>query len=228
MLSDVLGDQLMDVVKNIRTQIDKDQSEALQNKRLSLSIAAQDRATAANDRAAAAAERAAEASENKKVNLTQLPNYTELTSLYDQYMIKGIRVNIQPLLTEGIASAVSGSTNIWGYPKLSTVIDYDDSTIPASEDVYMQYSTLRQTGAFKEHKRYFKPKCRLAGLDAGATITANTVRGANWIDTGVPTVPHYGLKVFQPGPIASGTPLVSSSIAYSVYATMYVACKNVR
>lgn len=161
-------------------------------------------------------------------NLTQLPNYTELTSLYDQYMIKGIRVNIQPLLTEGIASVLSGSTNVWGYPKLSTVIDYDDSTIPASEDVYMQYSTLRQTGAFKEHKRYFKPKCRLAGLDAGATITANTVRGANWIDTGVPTVPHYGLKVFQPGPIASGTPLVSSSIAYSVYATMYVACKNVR
>lgn len=161
-------------------------------------------------------------------NLTQLPNYTELTSLYDQYMIKGIRVNIQPLLTEGIASVLSGSTNVWGYPKLSTVIDYDDSTIPASEDVYMQYATLRQTGAFKEHKRYFKPKCRLAGLDAGATITANTVRGANWIDTGVPTVPHYGLKVFQPGPIASGTPLVSSSIAYSVYATMYVACKNVR
>ena len=67
MLSDVLGDQLMDVVTNIRTQIDKDQSEALQNKRLSLSIAAQDRATAASDRAAAAAERAAEASENKKV-----------------------------------------------------------------------------------------------------------------------------------------------------------------
>lgn len=161
-------------------------------------------------------------------NLTQLPAYTELTSLYDQYQIKGVRVNIQPLLTEGIASAVSGSTNVWGFPKLSTVIDYDDTAIPADETVYLQYGSLRQTPAFKEHKRYFRPKVKIAGADAGATITANGVRAGQWIDTGVPTVPHFGLKVFHPGPIASGTPLVSSSIAYSVYATLYVACKNVR
>jgi hypothetical protein len=56
LLSDVLGDQLMDVVKVVRTQVDKDESEAMANKRLSLSISAQDRATAAADRAASASE----------------------------------------------------------------------------------------------------------------------------------------------------------------------------
>lgn len=161
-------------------------------------------------------------------NLNQIPAASELTSLYDQYKITGIRVNIQPLLTEGIASAVSGSTLIYGFPKLSTVIDYDDSTTPANEDVLLQYGSLKQTGAFKEHKRFFKPKIRVGGLNAGAVVDPVVSQNAQWLDVGYPNVPHYGLKMFHPGPIASGTPLVSSSIAYSVYATLYIACKNVR
>lgn len=161
-------------------------------------------------------------------NLSQLPNSGEFTSLFDQYQIKGIKVKVQPLLTEGIASAVSGSTNIWGFPKLSTVIDYDDTTPPSTEDVLLQYGTLKQTPSFREHKRYFKPRVWLATLDTGSVVTASGTRANQWISTTNPQVPHFGLKIFHPGPIASGTPLVSSSIAYSMYATVYVACKNVR
>lgn len=161
-------------------------------------------------------------------SLSQVPGSTEFTTLFDQYMIKGVRVNFQPLLTEGIASSLSGSTNVWGFPKMSTVIDYDDTTVPATEDVLLQYGSLKQTGSFKEHTRYFKPKVRIASFDSGAAVTANVVKGNQWIDVANPNVPHYGLKVFHPGPIASGTPVTSSSIAYSIYATVYIACKNVR
>lgn len=161
-------------------------------------------------------------------SLNQLPGVSEFTNLYDQYKINGISVKIQPLLTEGIASAVSGTTAAWGFPKLSTVLDFDDSTNPATELVMLQYGSLKQTGAFREHKRYFKPKIRQAALDAGGAITANTVRNAGWLDVANPDVPHYGIKVYHPGPIASGTPLVSSSIAYSIYATVYFQCKNTR
>lgn len=162
------------------------------------------------------------------VNLGQLPGVTEFTSLYDQYKIKGVQFKIQPLLTEGIASVLSGSANVWGFPKLSTVIDYDDSTNPATEDVMLQYGSLKQTPAFREHKRYIKPKVKMASLDAGAVVQASAPRGSVWIDTANFNVPHYGLKVYHPGPIASGTPLVSSSIAYSVYCTLYFCCKNTR
>lgn len=163
-------------------------------------------------------------------NLAQLPAASELTSLYDQYKIMGIRVNVQPLVTEGLASPISGSALIYGYPKFSSVIDYDDVTPPADETVLMQYGSLKQTPAFKEHKRYFKPKVRMAQLDSGAVVTPGVSAKAPWIDTNYASVPHYGIKLFHPGPIASsnGTALVSSSIAYSVYATMYVACKNTR
>lgn len=161
-------------------------------------------------------------------NLNQLPGVGEFTSLYDQYKIMGIRVNCQPLLTEGIASAVSGSTLIYGFPKFSSVIDYDDTFTPASEDVLLQYGSLKQTPAFKEHKRYFKPKIRGAALDSGGVVNPATSIKAPWIDVGNPNVPHYGVKLYHPGPIASGTPLVSSSIGYSVYATLYIACKNTR
>lgn len=161
-------------------------------------------------------------------NLSQVPNSGEFTSLFDQYCIKGIKVKVQPLLTEGIASAVSGSTNVWGFPKLSTVIDYDDTTVPATEDVLLQYASLRQTGAFKEHKRYIKPKVRIASLDTGGVVSATGTKSNQWISTSTPVVPHFGLKIFMPGPIASGTPLVSSSIAYSMYATMYIACRNTK
>lgn len=161
-------------------------------------------------------------------NLNQLPAASEFTNLYDQYKISGIRVNCQPLLTEGIASAVSGSTLIYGFPKFSSVIDFDDTFTPVNEDVLLQYGSLKQTGAFKEHKRYFKPRVRGAALDSGAVVAAATSLKAPWIDMSNPNVPHYGVKLFHPGPIASGTPLVSSSIGYSVYATLYIACKNVR
>lgn len=162
------------------------------------------------------------------ISLDQLPGFTEFTSLYDQYMIKGVSMNFQPLLTEGISSVVSGSTNVWGFPKLNTVIDFDDVTPPPTENVMLQYGSLKQTPAFKEHKRYYVPKVRMAGLDTGGAVTANVVKGRQWIDVVNPSVPHYGLKAFHPGPIASGAPLTSSSIAYSVYATVYIACKNVR
>lgn len=161
-------------------------------------------------------------------SLSQLPGVTEFTNLYDQYKINGISLKIQPLLTEGISSVVSGTTNAWGFPKLSTVLDFDDSVNPATELVMLQYGSLKQTGAFKEHKRFFKPKTRVAALDAGGAITANTVSAARWLDVANPDVPHYGLKIYHPGPIASGSPLVSSSIAYSVYATVYFQCKNTR
>lgn len=162
------------------------------------------------------------------VNLAQLPGSSEFTTLYDQYKIKGAAFKIQPLLTEGIASVLSGSTNVWGFPKLSTVIDFDDVANPATEDVMLQYGSLKQTGAFKEHKRFFKPKVRLASLDTGGAIAATTPNANMWLDVANPSVPHYGLKIYHPGPIASGTPLVSSSISYSVYCTLYFCCKNTR
>lgn len=161
------------------------------------------------------------------LSLDSLPNYTEFTNLYDQYKINGIKISFVPSTNSYITSGVSGVTAPNGFSRFSSALDFDDSTTPATENVLLQYGSLRTTPGWKTHSRYFKPKIREAAVVDTTTgaLTAATVRSNVWLDCDRPDVEHYGLKVFCPMPVNT---TVSASITYSVYVTMYMAFKNVR
>lgn len=161
------------------------------------------------------------------LSLDTLPNYTEFTTLYDQYMIKGVKLSFVPSASAYMNNTLSGSPNPLGWSRFHSAIDWDDSTTPANENVILQYSTLKTTPGWKQHSRYFRPKVRQAAVIDTTTgaMRAVTANRSPWLDCDSPDVEHYGLKVFCAAPVNT---TVSTSITYSVYATVYVAMKNVR
>lgn len=163
------------------------------------------------------------------LSLDALPNYAEFTSLYDQYCIKGIKLSFVPSGNSYITSTVSGIPQAVGFSRFHSVIDYDDSSVPANENELLQYHTLKTTQGTRQHSRYFKPKVQFTVTDNDVLgTTANAAPRSNvWLDCANPTVDHLGLKVWCAAPLNTGA-LASTSITYSVYATMYLAFKNVR
>lgn len=156
-------------------------------------------------------------------NLNQLPNVSEFTNLFDQYKITGAKLSFVPGASESLYSPISGTSTANGFARFHSVIDYDDTTTPPSEDAMLQYGSLKTTGPMQTHVRYIKPKI-LHEIYRSAIATGYAPRAADWIDVGTPDVPHYGIKVWCNAP-TSGT---NTQISYTVYLTLYFACKNTR
>lgn len=158
-------------------------------------------------------------------SLSQVPNVSEFSSLFDQYKLTGVRMRITPALTQGISSPLFGTSAALGYSKVHTAIDYDDNTAPTSEDELLEYGSLKSTTAFKDHTRYIKPKL-LQQVYRSALSTSYAPKSSVYLDMATSDVPHFGLKLWVSAPnTPAGT---AGSISYKIYQTMYFTCKNVR
>lgn len=160
----------------------------------------------------------------RSFSLNDLPTVTDFTALFDMYKIYGIKLSFIPTGNSAILSAVSGNSQAIGFNRFSTTVDYDDVTPPVSEDEILQYNFLKTTAGIKPHKRYFKPKV-LTETYRSALTTAYNPGSSKWMDLSQTDVPHYGIKAYCDAPLFGG---VAASITYTVYATYYFACKNVR
>ena len=72
-------------------------------------------------------------------NLSQLPNYTDFTNLYDQYRINKIVFKIIPKFSE--ASINAGTANNANLAQIHSVIDYDDAVTPTALSDLVQYQS---------------------------------------------------------------------------------------
>lgn len=158
-------------------------------------------------------------------SLNQLPNASEFGVLFDQYKITGVKLTFTPALNDGILSPLNGTATALGYSRVHSVIDYDDSTAPSSEDQMLEYGSHKSTAPFVTHSRYIKPKV-LHEIYRSGVATAYAPRSGTYLDMVNNDVPHYGIKVWVSAPnTTAGT---ANSIAYKVYQTMYFTCKNTR
>lgn len=148
--------------------------------------------------------------------LSNLPNYTELTNLYDQYKIKSINFSIVPQVTSADANPNATAALC---PSVTSVLDFSDSTALANLNDYLQYSTYKRTAPLKTHKRFFYPKQLVYAYDA-VTATQNLADVQNkWIRSESPDIQHLGIKVYIPA-------AVNATFNYEVYATYYVLLKQ--
>jgi len=118
--------------------------------------------------------------------LDQVPNYTELTALYDQYKINAIKVHFLPEMTQNVSLAQLN--NPVAYSRIFTALDYNDASAPTTIDQLREYQSCKYTSILKQHKRYFKPRI----VDSSSVYNP----GRPWLscDNGA-SVPHFGLKV---------------------------------
>jgi len=117
--------------------------------------------------------------------LAAFNGYADYTAVFDQYRLYQIEVWVTPHQT---ADAVVGSH----HGMLCTVIDLDDSTIPASQAALMQYGNVVCSSGVQGHYRKWTPAISIAAYSGAFTSFA--VELAPWIDVASSGVQHYGLK----------------------------------
>lgn len=117
--------------------------------------------------------------------LGDLPQYTTLTSLFDQYRFEEVEFWLAPQ----VSSAPSGTSG-----QLFTVVDYDDATALTTVNQANEYTTC-VTGPLKNgHYRRIVPRMAVAAFAIGV-FTSFTNVGPQWIDAASPSVQHYGIKI---------------------------------
>lgn len=115
-------------------------------------------------------------------SLSQLPDYTEFTNLFDLYRINKIEVEWNPEYTTlSDASPLSTALNV----RFNSAIDLSNSLAPSTVGEVLQYQQLQSTGITKVHKRAWRPTVMMGDLTPCYC----------WIRTSDPNESHFGIKI---------------------------------
>lgn len=154
----------------------------------------------------------------------QLSNFQEFVDMFDRYCITGIKVNfIFPCITQTFVNGV-----IPQWPRIYTVIDYDDDSVPASIDDLREYQTCRYTQYTANkliHSVYFTPRVATPVYNGITLVPAFEVaRPKKWIDLSSTAVPHFGLKYG----IENALTLEQDKVSMLIECVMYFKTTDVR
>lgn len=167
--------------------------------------------------------------------LDMLPDYTEYTSMFDQYKIKGALYKITPYTSsvQGPYGAAATGSNQPVSCIIHSVIDADDANaLPASStglNSMREYNTYKTSNFFKNGypciNRFVYPRLATAAYGSGV-FSSYANQKPLWIDANSPQVQHYGLKwiaeVFQPD---TTTPVF---IWFKIEVKLYFECRQPR
>lgn len=160
-------------------------------------------------------------------SLDQVRASSELTALYDQYMITGVKVMFQLVtnpdsgtITNNAASA--NATNF--FPKLMYCRDYDNTTVETPNELRERNNTrLRVLEPNKIVSVFIRPALRNNIHLDGITPASSPVWN-QWLDCSATQVPYYGLKYFVDNLGHNATQSYRLRIEYQYY----MKFKNVR
>jgi len=148
----------------------------------------------------------------QQFQLSQLPNATAFTTVFDEYRIEEIEYTLQP--------RANMSTNQQQIAPVGCVLDWDDAVAPTSFDVLRQYATYRQTLGTESFVRRFQPAVSREFYNGPSLPSGQGRIMSPWIDVAFDQVPHYGLKLaISPSPVA---------VTYDVFTRFKVQLRLVR
>lgn len=159
-----------------------------------------------------------------KFRLSDTPGYTEITSLFDKYRIKGIKATFMPRVNVlRITDLGAGTTTVTTSPPIFSVIDYDDATAPTNAAQLHEYENCKVHNEFKPWSVFFRPRIAMATYGGGAFTSYGTGPAGLWIDAASPSVEYYGLKIAT-AEYAIGNNL-TNDIYWDVIFKVYIQCK---
>lgn len=147
--------------------------------------------------------------------LSDLPSYTEMTALFDQYKIDEVSMHFISQ-AGGACGPYSLST-----PDLILAVDLDDNNVPTAVNDLLQYENCQIQHANRDKHLTLKPRFATAAYSGAFTSYANN---AGWIDCASPSVQHYGVK----GCITQDSGAAGDRVAYNIYATYKISFRSIR
>jgi len=127
-------------------------------------------------------------------SLADVPNYTELSNLFDSYRLIGVQLTFRLMDNPDSSNYINSTVFTQGanfYPKLWTCIDRDDNTVPTiatiRERAHAYCKVLRPDRFIKVFVKMPAPPTQVYGGYGQGMI--------KWLRTTEPNVGHYGLKV---------------------------------
>jgi hypothetical protein len=111
-------------------------------------------------------------------------NISATSAIYDQYRILEAKIHFFP---QNTVSFYDGTDLVIERP-VFTCVDYDDSSVPATDVIVMQFDNSTVHSPYKPFYVEFKPR---VALPSGSGF-AN--QSSQWIDMNNTTVQHYGMK----------------------------------
>lgn len=143
--------------------------------------------------------------------LNMLNNYTEFTSLFDQYRLKAVSFTVIPRFTE-ISSSTPVDVGFY------SVIDRNDQTNLASVAAACEYENMKRTRLNQFHKRYLKLSTLVDTGIVGSSAVCST-KFSPWLSTANADITHLGIKT-----IADATG-IGSPLVCDIKMTVYFQCK---
>lgn len=129
--------------------------------------------------------------------LSDIPNYTDYTNLFDQYRLLEVIVSFAPYFTGNPTTNVSADyAGIIGH-----WIDYDDASLPGNLAEGQQYDSYQRNNCTEPFQRVVKPKSVQAAYAGVTPIGAYDSVYGQWHDCSNAAITnnshkieHYGLK----------------------------------
>lgn len=140
--------------------------------------------------------------------LNDIPQYTDITNLFDSYKIRKVKVDFLATVNDFSASFVD--TEI---PQVLTCIDKNTTVTLSGVDEVMAYQNCRQFGANRNFSRSFKPYYMLEGSLSTAQVFQSTSQY---------NLTHYGLQWAVP---TFDNP---DDVTIQVWVTFWIQCQTPR
>lgn len=121
--------------------------------------------------------------------ITDVPNYSDFTNLFDQFRIVKIKLDFFPRLTGNTSNALPAMYSIF-----HIAVDHTDVSTPTSVNDLFQYDNHKTVQAYKPFSLTFTPAASAAYYGT-TTALGYGPKAGSWIDSkaGASTA-HYGIK----------------------------------
>lgn len=169
-------------------------------------------------------------SQGQRYQLTDIPNVTELSTLFDRYRICGISYKFLPFSNDPATASLTSNSGSVGL-LIHSALDWDDDSAPAASDagidVLRQYPSYRVVNMAQKRvfKRFIKPKMLLSSVNSAGTYAGNRVVRSSYVDMASVVIPHYGHKM-----VLEWYSPTNASVTYNFKQeiTYYFACRDLR
>lgn len=143
--------------------------------------------------------------------LNDVLNYTEFTTLFDQYRIDKMVIRLIPYNPNVVQ---------YGDANLGSALDYDSSSL-MTVDQLREYSTFKPARLDKKHTRVLYPRqlTNVFTSTAGVGGTGYAPTRVPWLSTTSSNVVHYAFKF-------AGNVLPINTQMYEVYIDTHMSFKN--